>query len=94
MRLYDWDWRYNVWWYNMWRTTPCERGCDGWYNMCWLNIRWSKSRVWDHRIGIDDIICEDLYLASVAGMHYITCDDLTYDDLNQECEIIGLGLMI
>ena len=28
----------------------------------------------------DDIICEDLYLASVARM-----DDLTYDDLNPEC---------
>ena len=42
----------------------------------------------------DDITCEDLHLASVAGMVDITCDDLTYDDLDQECEIIGLGLMI
>ena len=42
----------------------------------------------------DDIKCEDLQLASVAGMVDITCDDLTYDDLNPECEIIGLGLMI
>ena len=37
----------------------------------------------------DDITCEDLHLASVAGM-----DEITYDDLNPECEIIGLGLMI
>ena len=28
----------------------------------------------------DDITCEDLHLASVAGM-----DDIPYDDLNQEC---------
>ena len=27
-----------------------------------------------------DIICEDLYPASVVGMHDITCDDI-----NQEC---------
>ena len=45
------------------------------------------------------MMCEDLHLASVAGMADITCgdltcDDLTYDDLNQECVIIGLGLMI
>ena len=32
----------------------------------------------------DDITCEDLHLASVAGMDDITCVDLTYDDLNQE----------
>ena len=37
----------------------------------------------------DDITCDDLHLASVAGM-----DDITYDDLNPECEIMGLGLMI
>ena len=37
---------------------------------------------------------EDLHLASVAGMADIRCDDLTYDDLNPECEITGLGLMI
>ena len=42
----------------------------------------------------DDIRCEDLHLASVAGMDDRTCHDLTYDDLNQECEIMGLGLMI
>ena len=50
--------------------------------------------MWDYRIGIDDIMCdditcEDLHLASVGGM-----DDITYDDLNKEGEIIGLGLMI
>ena len=32
----------------------------------------------------DDITCEDLHLASVAGMDDIICRDLTYDDLNQE----------
>ena len=40
---------------------------------------------------IDDIMwadktCEDLHLASVAGMDDdITCDDLTYEDRNPEC---------
>ena len=33
----------------------------------------------------DNITCEDRHLASVAGMDGITCDDLTYDDLNPEC---------
>ena len=42
----------------------------------------------------DDITCDDLHLASVAGMDDITCDDLTYNDPNQQCEITGLGLMI
>ena len=70
----------------MWRS--------GWYNMLWFNIRWSKSGVWDYRIGIDDIMCEDLHLISMAGLDDITCYDLTYDDLNPECEIIGMGLMI
>ena len=42
----------------------------------------------------DDITCDDLHLASVAGMDDITYDDLIYDDLNPECEIMGLGLMI
>ena len=37
----------------------------------------------------DDITCEDLYLASVAGMDDLTCDDLAYDDLNQECVRYG-----
>ena len=42
----------------------------------------------------DDIACEDLYLASVAGMDDIPCDDLTYDDLNPECVRLRDGLMI
>ena len=42
----------------------------------------------------DDITCEDLYLASVAGMDDIPCDDLTYDDLNPECGRLWDGLMI
>ena len=42
----------------------------------------------------DEIICEDLHLASVAGMDNITSGDQTYEDLNPESEIIGLGLMI
>ena len=33
----------------------------------------------------DDITCEDLHLASVAGMDTIICDDLTNDDINPEC---------
>ena len=37
----------------------------------------------------DDITCDDLHLASVPGMDDITCADLTYDDLNPECEIMG-----
>ena len=37
----------------------------------------------------DDITCEDLHVASEAGL-----DDITYDDLNPESEIIGLGLII
>ena len=41
-----------------------------------------------------DITCEDLHLASVAGMDDTTCDDVIYDDLNLECEIMVLGLMI
>ena len=32
----------------------------------------------------DDITCEDLHLASVAGMDDIPCDDLIYDDQNPE----------
>ena len=34
---------------------------------------------------INDMTCEYLYLASVAGMDDIACDDLTYVDLNPEC---------
>ena len=36
----------------------------------------------------DDITRDDLHLARVAGMDDITCDDLTYGDQNQECEMI------
>ena len=42
----------------------------------------------------DDITCEDIHLARVAGMDDIPCDDLTYDDLNQECVSLWYGLMI
>ena len=43
----------------------------------------------------DDITCEDLHLASVAGMDDITYDDLICDDPNPDvCEIVVLGLMI
>ena len=43
------------------------------------------SRVCEFMGRIDDITCEDLHLASVAGMDDITCDDLIYDDLNPDC---------
>ena len=42
----------------------------------------------------DDITCEDLHLASMAGMDDIPCDDLTYDDLNPECVTLWDGLTI
>ena len=42
----------------------------------------------------DDITCEDLHLASVAGMDDIPYDDLKYDDLNQKCMRLWDGLMI
>ena len=42
----------------------------------------------------DDIICEDLHLASVAGMDAIPYDDLTYDDLNPEYARLWDGLTI
>ena len=43
----------------------------------------------------DDIICEGLHLASMAGMDDLTCDDLKYDDLNPDvCENEVIGLMI
>ena len=38
----------------------------------------------------DDITCEDLLLASMAGMEDIPCDGLTYDDLNPECLRYGM----
>ena len=42
----------------------------------------------------DDITCENLHLASLAGMDDIPCDDLTYDDQNPECVRLWDGLMI
>ena len=42
----------------------------------------------------DDVTCDDLDLARVAGMDDISCDVLTYDDLNSECEIIEFLLTI
>ena len=42
----------------------------------------------------DDVTCEDLHLASVAGMDDIPCDDLMYDGLNPECVRLWDGLMI
>ena len=51
--------------------------------------------MWDCGIGIDDITCEDLHLASAAGMDDIICDNRTYDDPNPDvCEIVVLRLMI
>ena len=35
-----------------------------------------------------------LHLAIVAGMDDITCDDLTYNDLNPECVRLWDGLTI
>ena len=43
----------------------------------------------------DDVTCEYLHLASMAGMDDRTRDDLTYNDLNPDlCENMVLGLMI
>ena len=43
----------------------------------------------------DDLTCEDLNLASMAGTDDMTCYDRTYDDLNPDvCENVVLGLMI
>ena len=43
----------------------------------------------------DDITSEDLRLASMVGMDEITCDNLTFDDLNPDvCENVVLGLTI
>ena len=42
----------------------------------------------------DDITCEDLHLAGVAGMDDIPWDDLKYDDLNPECVRSWAGLTI
>ena len=45
-------------------------------------------------IMFDDITCEDLPLASVAGMDDIPCDDLIHDNLNPECVRLLYGLTI
>ena len=56
--------------------------------------------MWECSIGIDGIMCdhiplEGLHLASMAGMDDMTCEDLTYEDLNPDvCENVVLGLMI
>ena len=42
----------------------------------------------------DDITCDELHLPSFNGMVVITCDGQTSDDKNQECDIVGLGLLI
>ena len=42
----------------------------------------------------DDITCEYLHLASVAGMEDMPWDDLKYDVLNPECMRLWDGLMI
>ena len=59
----------------------------------------TKSRVGEIKGRIDDMLCDDiiceyLHLASVAGMDGIPCDDLTYDELNQECVRLWDGLTI
>ena len=43
-------------------------------------------KLWDRN---DNIMCDSLHLASVVGMDDIACDDLTYDKINPECEIMG-----
>ena len=47
-----------------------------------------------HDIVCEDITCEDLYLATVAGMDDITCDDQIYDDLSPECVRLWDGVTI
>ena len=49
---------------------------------------------WIDDIICNDIKCEDVHLASVAGMDDIPCGDLSYDDLNPECVRLWDGLMI
>ena len=80
----------------MWKSTSCEQGWDGWYNI-WR----SKSKyIRECGIGIDDIMCDDITcedprLLSMVGMDNITCDNLTYDDLSPDvCQNVVLGLMI
>ena len=43
----------------------------------------------------DDVTCEYLNLSTIIGMVDITCDNLTYDDLNEDVfENVVLELMI
>ena len=51
-----------------------------------------KGRIDD--IMCDNVTCEDRHLASVAGIHDITFDDQTYDDLRPECVRLWDGLTI
>ena len=44
---------------------------------------------WIDDIMCDDVTCEDLHIASVAGLDDLTCADLIYDDLNPECVRYG-----
>ena len=51
--------------------------------------------MWEYGIGINDIICEDPHLEKIAAMDDITCDNLTYNDLNPDvCENVLMGLII
>ena len=47
---------------------------------------------WIDDILCDDITCEDLHLARVAGMDDTICDDLAYDDLNPKYVTYGTDL--
>ena len=48
-----------------------------------------------YEIMCDGITCEDLRLASMVGMDYITRDNVKIDDLNPDvCENVLLGLLI
>ena len=42
----------------------------------------------------DNIICEDLHLASLAGMDDVPCDGITYDYINPECVRLWDGLTL
>ena len=43
---------------------------------------------------IDDIMFDNIHLASMAGMDDILCDDVAYEDLNAECVRLWDGLTI
>ena len=89
MRMWYSDCWYNVWWCNIWRSTSCEHAWDGLYKCDGLSEDDKSGYVWKCCIGIDDIMCddityEDLHLASMPRMDYITCGDRNYDDLNPD----------